>query len=252
MSTDKGFQDDLCEACGKRVANHETDSGILCDRCFKQVYPKGETKMANDKVGIWVEHGTITLWKRGTDSPLGQTLRKRKTVNVPLAKLSNKQAKELGLLLIRNTLMVLVVAVSVLPSNVRAQSINSASDVYDATKGVTNVSSHQSINHDQTSSGGSLGINPLLQPEVHKVETGSKNDSNWTGPNFFVTLEEAKQLAEQQRLATANNTLSIAEAAKKAKEEADKAKAASTAKTVTVAVQDADGNVVYVKKARKP
>lgn len=36
--------DDYCEACGQRVANHETEAGILCNVCFAQIYPKGEPK----------------------------------------------------------------------------------------------------------------------------------------------------------------------------------------------------------------
>jgi len=33
-------RDDLCEACGKEVANHETDHGILCDDCNEAIYGK--------------------------------------------------------------------------------------------------------------------------------------------------------------------------------------------------------------------
>jgi hypothetical protein len=35
-------RDDLCEACGRETANHETDHGILCDGCFTALYPKGD------------------------------------------------------------------------------------------------------------------------------------------------------------------------------------------------------------------
>lgn len=188
--------EDLCESCGKRVANHETDHGLLCDKCFKEIYPKGESK-------------------------------------------------------VKTSILAIAILFSVIPSNARAQaSVNSAPSVYDSTKGVTSVGSHQSINSDQGVSSPS-NILFRLQP-THPVETGSKNDSVWTGPNLFVTLEEAMKLAEQERLKTANNTLSIAEAAKKAKEEAAKAKASNPSKTEMVAMQDANGNVVYVRRVRKP
>lgn len=35
------LRDDLCEACQKQTANHETDFGVLCDECYLQVFPHG-------------------------------------------------------------------------------------------------------------------------------------------------------------------------------------------------------------------
>lgn len=41
----KVVPDDYCEACGKRVANHETEAGLLCDPCFSAIYgPEPESQ----------------------------------------------------------------------------------------------------------------------------------------------------------------------------------------------------------------
>lgn len=168
-----------------------------------------------------------------------------------------KKMKKLGRELVR-TAALLAVLFAVLPSNARAQGINQTSLNNTGTiNSMPTVGSDpaSSINNAKsiggTSSGSSLALNPLLQPQRHAQETGSKNDSNWMGPNRIVSLEEAAKLAEQERLRTGNSNLSIADAAKRAKEEAEKAKAQNPSKTEMVAMQDADGNVVYVRKARK-
>lgn len=163
---------------------------------------------------------------------------------------------------VKKLILVVAIAFAVLPSNARAQGINQTSLNNQGTinqsqtigsDAASSINNAKSIGGAATSSSGSsIALNPLLQPERHAVETGSKNDSNWKGPNLLVSIEEAAKLAEAERLHTANSNLSIAAAAKKAKEEADKAKAANPAKTQMVAVQDADGNVVYVRKERKP
>lgn len=51
---DKELPDDYCEACRKRVANHETDHGILCDGCFAQLYPKKKIIDTKSQWKPWV------------------------------------------------------------------------------------------------------------------------------------------------------------------------------------------------------
>jgi hypothetical protein len=46
--------DDMCEACGKRVANRECAHGILCDKCDKEIHGKkgGPCKVAKKEVKL--------------------------------------------------------------------------------------------------------------------------------------------------------------------------------------------------------
>jgi hypothetical protein len=34
--------DDYCDACGQRVANHETEAGLLCDQCAIDIHGEQE------------------------------------------------------------------------------------------------------------------------------------------------------------------------------------------------------------------
>jgi hypothetical protein len=48
MATVNGA-DDYCDACEKNVANHETESGLLCDECYVQIYTKEEKALSKRK-----------------------------------------------------------------------------------------------------------------------------------------------------------------------------------------------------------
>jgi hypothetical protein len=153
----------------------------------------------------------------------------------------------------KSAILAVAVLFAVLPSNAGAQNVQSLNDA-----GTINQASDWGNN-----SANSLvknvksvykpeGPHPYSHGPVQPAERGSTNDSPWSGPNLIVTIEEAQRLANLQALSLANNRVSIAEAARKAQEEAAKAKAANPSKTEVIAVQDANGNLVYVRKARKP
>lgn len=203
-------RDDLCEACGKRTANHETDAGILCDICFKQVYPA-------------VKH--------------------------------QPKPKVKGNSKMKSAILAVAILFAILPSNVRAQGINQTSlnntgtinQMPDAMNNPANslIKNVKSINKPEPP-------RPYSHGPVQPLERGGTNDSAWSGPNLIITIEEAERLAALQKLSLANSSIPLAEAARKAQEEAAVAKAANPSKTEVIAVQDANGNLVYVRKARKP
>lgn len=87
--------------------------------------------------------------------------------------------------------------------------------------------------------------------QMSNLESGDTNDSNWTGENYFSTVEEAVKMAAEQQKALANSNVPLAQLAAQAKAEAQKAAKENDSKTVVVAIQDKDGNIVYIRKARK-
>lgn len=50
------FPDDYCEACQKKVANHETEYGILCDGCYEQVI--GSLPNQRERSADWLHRPT--------------------------------------------------------------------------------------------------------------------------------------------------------------------------------------------------
>lgn len=159
------------------------------------------------------------------------------------------------------SILTVAVLFAVLPSNARAQTIPSVNN-----QGTVNQASDWGNNSDNSLVKNVQSINkpdkpaelPHNSPRLYSrdvfqpLERGGTNDSAWSGPNLIVTIEEAERLAALQKLSMANSSISIAEAAKKAQEEAAKAKAANPSKTEVIAVQDANGNLVYVRRARRP
>ncbi len=85
----------------------------------------------------------------------------------------------------------------------------------------------------------------------HALEAGSKNDSHWTGNNIFLSMEEAIKLAAEIDKTFSNSSTPLALLAEQAKAEHAKALAANPSKTELIVTQNANGDIVYVRRARK-